>query len=275
MKSLLKLLMVFVGVLLLTNITQAQNTGTTPYAGSTHTYTITKSSIAGTTLAWSVTTGTAGTDYNFVGATDQASVQVEWLMAGSYVLQVVETRTDITLGCPTIRQIAVTVSANTFDVYAELVTTGDACATVANPVDDVNTNGLNDDDVFGTTTREFKVKMQGGDVTKSWSFDYALTDIETDFSVSDVTAVSITGGTATGNNVVVPANVSEVTFSISYSTNKNTSGTNGQDPDFDLVLAVSGAEDQLGTPDSDITDGSNKATYSVRAVPATTGITAD
>ncbi|MBL4560128.1 MAG: hypothetical protein JKX79_04010, partial [Labilibaculum sp.] len=272
MKSLLKLLMVFVGVLLITN-TQAQNNGTTPYAGSTHAYTITKSSIAGTTLAWTVTSGTAGTEYNFVGATNGATADVEWLLAGTYILQVVETRTDVTAACPTTRQISVTVTANTFDVYAELVTTADACATVLNPVDDVNANGSNGDDVFGTTTREFKVKMQNGDITKSWSFDYALTDIATDFDLSDVTAVSITGGVATVNNVLVAAGTTEVAFSISYSTNKNTTGINGQDLDFDLILTVSGAEDQLGTPDSDTADSSNKATYSVRAVPATTGIT--
>ncbi len=270
LRLLMMLMFVFVGVGV-----QAQNTGTTPYAGSTHTYTITKSSIAGTTLAWTVTSGTAGVDYNFVGSTDQASVQVKWLKANTYTLQVVETRTDVAAACPTTRQISVTVSANTFDVYAELVTTADACATVSNPVDDTNVNGSNTDDVFGTTTRDIKVKMQGGDNTKSWSFDYALTDIATDFNLGDVTVVSITGGAATGNNVVVAAGTTEVTFSISYSTNKNTVGTNGQDPDFDLVLSIYNAKDQLGTPDSDITDGSNKVTYKVRAVPATTGITTD
>ncbi len=43
--------------------------------------------------------------------------------------------------------------------------------------------------------------------------------------------------------------------------------------DFTMELAVSGAKDELGTPDSDITDGSNKSSYTVKAVPATTGIT--
>lgn len=274
MKSLLKLLMVFVTVLLYTN-TQAQNTGTTPYAGSTHTYTITKGTIATTTLAWNVTTGSNGTEYNYTTALDGTSVGIEWLVAGNYVLQVVESRTDVGFACPTTRQISVTVTANAFDVYAELVSAPEECATVVSPVVDADVLGDNSTDIFGTTTRDIKVKMQGGDITKSWSFDYALTDIATDFKLSDVTAVSITGGTPTGNNVVVAAGTTEVTFSISYSTNKNTVGTNGQDPDFDLVLSVSGAEDQLGTPDSDITDGSNKATYSVKAVPATTGITTD
>ncbi|NOU60993.1 hypothetical protein [Marinifilum caeruleilacunae] len=273
MKSLFKVLMVIVGVLVFAN-TQAQNTGTTPFAGSTHTYTITKSSLANTSLAWTITSGTAGVDYNFVGPTDQESVQVEWLTANTYTLQVIESRTDIGMACPTTRQISVAVSANNFDVYAELVSTAEACATVVDPVVDADVLGDNTTDVFGTTTREFKVKMQGGDNTKSWSFDYALTDLSA-FNLGGITAVNITGGTATGNNIVVAAGTSEVTISISYNTNKNTVGTNGQDSDFDIELAVTNAEDQLGTPDSVTTDASNKTKYTVRAVPATTGITTD
>ena len=266
--------MTFAGIALAMSL-QAQNTGTTPYAGSTHTYTITKGSIATTTLAWSVTSGTNNTEYSYKTALDGNSVDIEWLVAGTYILQVVESRSDVGFACPTTRQISVTVSANAFDVYAELVSATEECATVVNPVDDVNGNGLNTDDVFGTTTRSYKVKMQGGDITKTWSFDYALTDIATSFNLGDVTAVTITGGTATGNNIVVAAGVSEVSFSISYSTNKNSVGTNGQDTDFNMELAVSNAKDALGTPDSDVTDGSNKASYSVKAIPATTGITTD
>jgi hypothetical protein len=274
MKSLFKLLMVFLGVLMFTN-TQAQNKGTTPFAGSTHTYTVVKGSIATTTLAWSVTSGTDGTEFNYVTGLTGNTVDIEWLLPGDYILQVVESRTDVGFACPTTRQIAVKVSLNAFDVYAELVTTAEECATVLSPVEDDDVLGDNSTDIFGTTSRDFKVKMTGGDNTKTWSFDYALTDIATSFKLGDVTAVSITGGVATGNNVVVAAGVDEVTFSISYSTNKNSAGVNGQDTDFTMELAVSGAEDQLGTPDSDITDGSNKASYTVKAVPATTGITTD
>ncbi|WP_321309756.1 hypothetical protein [Marinifilum fragile] len=274
MKSLFKVFMVIAGVLLFVN-TQAQNTGTNPFVNSTHTYNITKGSIVGTTLAWSVTDGTAGTNFNFVGATDQTSVQVQWLTVGTYTLQVTETRTDVAgglAGCPTTRNITVNVIANTFDVIAALVTDADACATVVNPVVDVSADGDNSDDTFGTTTRAYTVSMAGGDTGKSWSFDYALTDLSA-FNLGDITAVNITGGTATGNNIVVPAGTTEVTISISYSTNKNASGTNGQDPDFDIVLTLTNAKDQLGTPDS---DGSNDAaTYSVKAIPATTGITTD
>jgi hypothetical protein len=272
MKSLFKVLMVFVGVLIFAN-TQAQNTGTSPYVNSTHTYSITKSSIAGTTLAWSVPDGTSGTNFNFVGATDQASVQVEWLTAGTYTLQVTETRTDVAgalAGCPTTRNITINVVANAFDVIAALVTDADACATVVNPVVDVSADGDNTDDTFGTTTREYTVSMVGGDSGKTWSFDYAINDIAT---AHNVTGVLVNGGAALSGTISVPAGTSSQTITVVYNTNKNTAGTNGQDPDFDIVLTLTNAQDELGTPDS---NGANdNATYSVKAVPATTGITTD
>jgi hypothetical protein len=270
MKSLLKLLMVFVGVLLITN-TQAQNTGTAPYEGSTHPYTITKSSIAGTTLAWSVTSGSAGTEYNFVGATNDVTANVQWLKAGTYVLQVVETRTDVTPACPTTRQITVVVTANTFDVVAALVSDATDCATVSNPVDDVSADGDNADDVFGTTSREYTVSMAGGDPTKAWSFDYAISDIATS---NNVTGVLVSGAATTLSGTInVPANTASQTITVVYNTNKNTVGVNGQDPDVSLALTISNGKDELGTPDSDATN--DVATYTVNAVPATTGITTD
>lgn len=269
MKSLLKLLMVFVGVLLITN-TQAQNTGTAPYAGSTHPYTITKSSIAGTTLAWSVTTGTAGTEYNFVGATNGATADVEWLLAGTYILQVVETRTDVTPACPTTRQISVTVTANTFDVVTALVSTATDCATAFNPVVDVTADGDNSNDVFGTTSREYTVSMAGGDADKTWSFDYAVSDIATS---DNVTGVLVNGVAALSGTINVPANTASQTITVVYNTNKNTVGTNGQDPNVSIALTISNGKDALGTPDSNAAN--DVATYTVNAVPATTGITTD
>lgn len=269
MKSLYKLIMVFVGVLIFSN-TQAQNTGTNPYIGSTHDYTITKGSIAATTLAWSVTSGTEGTEYNFVGVKTGTTAQVEWLVAGTYILQVVESRTDIGSACPTTRQISVTVTANTFDVIAALVTSADDCATVSNPVVDVAGNGDNSDDTFGTTSREYTVSMVGGDAAKTWSFDYAVSDIATS---SNVTGVLVNGVAALSGTINVPANTASQTITVVYNTNKNTAGVNGQDPDFSIALTVSNAADELGTPDSNA--GNNLVTYNVNAVPATTGITTD
>jgi len=272
MKSLFKFLMILVGVLMFTN-TQAQNSGTSPYTGSTHTYTITKSSIAGTTLAWTIPDGTSGTDFNFVGTTDQTSVQVQWLATGTFTLQVAETRTDLApalAGCPTTRTISVTVTNNTFDVLAALVTDADACATVSNPVTDVSADGNNSDDVFGTTTRNFTVSMSGGDVAKTWSFDFSVNDITT---ANKVTGVLVNGVAALSGTINVSANTASQTITVVYNTNKNTGSVDGQDPDFAINLTISNAKDELGTPDSNA--GNNVATYNVKAVPATTGIITD
>ncbi len=286
MKSTFKLLMIVFGLLLYNAAFSQTNTGTTPMVNSIHSYSVTKGFSTGSTLAWSVTTGTRGTEYDFVDnngdvisgsvAPAGTSVSVIWKVANAtpYLLEVAETRTglDVALaGCPTTRQISVTVSANTFDVYAELVTAADACATVVNPVADAGTLGDNSDDTFGTTTREFKVKTNGRDLNNTWSFTYALTDIVTDDNVAPVT-VLVTGGADASGTVSVEANVNEVTITVTYATNKNTSGANGQDPDFDLALTVSNGTDSKATPDSDSGASSNIKTYSIKAVPATTGI---
>lgn len=268
MKSIYKLLMVFVGVLLIIN-TQAQNTGVAPYVGSTHPYKITKSSIAGTTLAWSVTSGTAGTEYNFVGVTTDVTANVQWLKAGTYTLQVVETRTDVTPACPTTRQITIIVTANTFDIVTALASNATDCATVSNPVVDVSADGNNSDDVFGLTTREYTISMIGGDADKTWSFDYAISDIATS---DNVTGVLVNGVAALSGTINVAANTASQTITVVYNTNKNTVG-NGQDPNISIALTISNGKDELGTPDSNAAN--DVATYTVNAVPATTGITTD
>ncbi len=289
LRLLLVMMFVFAGI----GVQAQTNTGTKPFVNSTHTYSVTKG-MTNSDLAWTVPTGTVGgsavtpnegTHYNVVSGAGTKDIQIKWLLAGTYTLRLSETRNLASghVGCPTNREITVTVVDNTFDVIAEEVLDyeGDGtyvyaeedCATLANnPVPDLSNLGDNSDDVFGTTKRKFRVRMTGGDASKSWSFNYTLTDIETTYKLKDVT---IDGGTFAGGLVNVPANTSEVIISITYSTNKNTdtSVTNGQDPDVTLELAISDAKDELGTPDSDLEDTSNKATYTIYAVPATSGIT--
>jgi hypothetical protein len=281
---------------------QAQNTGTQPYVLSTHIYTITKG-MTNSDLVWTVldhngdVLGTPA-DHFALGTNGSESISITWPKANdatipNYIVQVTETRnaTSGYTGCPTIRRIPVTVEVNAFDVIAELVTPATECATLTdNPVVDENANGSNGDDIFGTTTRQFKVKMTGGDAAKDWSFEYLLTDIATDFNLGGVTSITLSaGGTSTAGSggktkvtvdaatVLKDAGVPYITLDISYNTNKNTFApiTTGQDPDVTLVLAISDAKDVLGTPDSVTDDASNKATHTVYAVPATTGIITD
>ena len=264
MKTIGKFLILFL-VMFVSGVTMAQNTGTTPFEGSTHSYHVDKSTLT-TSLTWSVVGGSAS-DYEFIGGNTGEDVQVKWKTASAtpYTLVVEEKRTDITQACATTRQIEVTVGTNSFDVYADVVTTADACATVSNPVVDVNNDGENSNDVFGTTTREFLVTA--ADATGNWNFTYTLThggeavgDLQVDgvdYDASYATGKTISGiGTATR------------TITVTYTTNKDR-----QDQDFDLVLTVTGATDSLGTTDGDGSGNTNDATYNVRAMPATTGIT--
>jgi len=284
MKTLRKLLIVIVGVFVSVQVF-AQNSGTNPFVGSTHDYHVDKSTLT-SDLTWTVTGGTQDVDYEFVGDVNTGEdIKIKWLTASAtpYTLQVSEVRkftaTEIAggapaSGCPTIRQISVTVEANTFDVYADLVTAAHDCAFVNSPVVDNDTAGDgsnlgdNSDDDFGTTTREYLITAV--DAIGDWSYTYTLThggenvgDLKVNGVVYDASFAS--GKTITGINTPTQ------TITVTYKTNLNR-----QDQDFDLVFTVTGATDSLGTSDGDATAGkTDDATYKVYAVPATTGITTD
>lgn len=275
MKIISKLLIVLAAMVLTISVNAQSNTGLNPFAGSTHDYHVDQSSLSNTTLTWSVTGADAG-DYEFVGGNTGEDVSVKWNTAKTYTLIVEETRTDLVAlaGCPTTRNITVIVSGNTFDIYAELVGDATRCAEVSNPVDDDGVLGSNSDDVFGLTTRVFKVKMANGDANKTWKFNYALNDV-VGVDKIDLVGVVVTGqASLSGTNTVNMAkSTTEATITVTYNTNKNSAGDRGQDPDFNLALTIDQGSDELGTPDSNEAAASNIATYIVKAVPATTGIT--
>jgi hypothetical protein len=261
---------------------QAQD-GTTPYVGSTHNYKITRG-MTQSVLAWGVPTGTVGgigvtpalgTHYNIIaGGGDSNSIDIQWVLSGTYVIQFSETRTVASgyAGCPTTRELTVVVGSNSFDVYADLITTDEACATIdPNVVVDVANDGSNTNDVFGETEREFLVTAV--DATGDWNFTYTLTHKNggVDEAIGDFAVkIGATDISTTGQTVNVTG-TSTQTITVTYTTNSNR-----QDKDFDLVLTITDASDSLSTPDSNSTGGkTNDATYIVRALPATTGITTD
>ncbi|BAX80691.1 hypothetical protein [Labilibaculum antarcticum] len=286
MKTLGKLIIVLVG--LFVSVQAMAQSGTNPYEGSTHTYTIDKG-MTNSDLAWSVTNGAAG-DFDFIDGSGSVttapqtgtSVNIRWNVAKAtaYNLQVTETRNAASgfTGCPVTRQIPVTVIANAFDVYADVITATEACASVTNPVVDNDTAGdgtdlgNNSDDVFGLTSREFLVTAVGA--TGDWDFTYTLThkSAGVDESIGDLAVkIGTTDISATGQTVSVGSGITTNTITVSYTTNADR-----QDGDFDFVLTITGATDSLGTSDGDVTVGkTNGATYTVYAVPATTGITTD
>lgn len=277
LRSLLMLMFVLVGIGV-----QAQD-GTTPYVGSTHNYKITRG-MAQSVLAWDVPTGTVGgggvtpvlgTHYSIIsGGGNSESIDIQWLLEGTYVVRFSETRTAASgyVGCPTTRELTVVVGSNSFDVYADLITAGEACATIdPSVVVDVADDGSNTNDVFGETERKFLVTAV--DATGDWNFTYTLTHKNggVDEAIGDLAVkIGATDISTTGQTVNVTG-TSTQTITVTYTTNSNR-----QDNDFDLVLTITDARDSLNTPDGNGTGGkTNDATYIVRALPATTGIITD
>lgn len=269
LRLLLVMMFVFAGIGV-----QAQNTGAEPFVGSTHSYRVTKSATLATDLAWTVEGGDPA-DYSLVDV-DKETVIVTWNKEGNYTLKLTETRKTGD-ACPTIRQFSVSVKPNNFNVIASIVGNVDGCAGISNPVADVGNDESNANDIFGVTQRVFNVKMEGGDLTKDWTFEFALTGANT----FDGYSVSVTGATETvaGSGVYTvagktgtPAESNIATITVTYNTNKQAEN-NGQDPDITLELTVSGAKDGSGTSESASNIALNNVmSYNIKAVPATTPI---
>lgn len=267
LQLLLMMMFVFAGIGV-----QAQNTGAEPFEGSTHSYKVTRSASLTTTLAWTVEGAANASDYTLVDA-DQETVIVTWNKEGDYTLKLTESRSSGD-ACPTVRQFAVSVKPNDFNVIASIVGNADGCAGISNPVADDGNDGVNDTDNFGQTTRVFNVKMEGGDLTKDWTFRLGLTGANTfnGYSVS-VTGASEASGVYTVAGVAAAATESNVaTITVTYNTNKQ-AANNGQDPDVVMELTVSDAKDGSGTSESAANIAiSNVVSYNINAVPATTPI---
>jgi len=250
--------------LMLVSVGAWAQTGTTPLVNSTHTYSVTAGN-ASNTLAWTVTTGTVGVDYSFTTATDGQSVGVKWLKAGSYTLQFSETASS----CTTVRTIPITVSANTFDVYASA--TSPQCngsENVANVTGD------------GSTTIVFTINMATGITSwnPNWHFTYDLSaDLVADPSAKIVStqvgagaATTVNATTYSGNSGTISGGsngVATVDITVVVSGDVNTAQN--------VTLSLSnGVEEQFSTPALGTT-ASQSVTQVINPLPATSTITAN
>jgi hypothetical protein len=232
---------------------RAQNTGTHAYANSTHVYTTTKSSMPSTTLLWAVSGGGA-----FQGAQNGTSATIVWgNVPGNYTVTVTESTTN---GCSTKREIAVTVVANAFNLLVADLT--DDCGAGSNTILPVSANPP-------PTTRVFTVNMVG-DLTKPFTFNYAITSPVSSatinsVSVKDKDGLEIATG-ASGTAVNVAAGKAPLTFTIVVA-----SKWDAQD---DLKLTISNAKDSFGTPENELV-ADNSDTAIIFGIPNTTTITTD
>lgn len=253
MKKIAINLMMLVSLTILSLGAKAQNTGSSPYLGSTHTYTSAKTTgMSGTTLSWSVSGGGTLTE---IGA-EKLSATVLWTSVGSYTVTVTELTTD---GCTTVRSFPVTVVANPFNLTVT-APSADCAAGSGTVIADAATSP-------GNTTVVYTVAFSG-DNTKTATFDYALTTTTSAVISSVNISSSIYSGTSlTGDDLTIPAGTNSFTVTIVIASR------------FDIQdvvkLAISDAKDYYGTPENNTTAANNEGTATINAVPRTSPISAN
>ena len=232
----------------------AQNTGSSPYLGSTHTYTSVKTTgMSGTTMAWSVDGG--GT---VVEAGNTLSAAITWTALGAHKVFVTETTAGPN-SCSTIREFNVIVTANNFNLTVT-APSADCAAGSGTVIPDGASNP-------GNTTVVYTVAFSG-DNTKTSTFDYALTSTTDAVISSVIISGGIYSGTAlTGNDITIPTGTASFTITIVIASRFDVQ---------DLVkLAITDGKDFYGTPENNTSALDNEGTATINAVPNTTPISAN
>ncbi len=230
--------------------------GTNPYAGSTHTYTITPdATTANKTYAWSISGG--GT---INGATDGTSLNVTWgSTTGTYT--VTFTETDTITSCYTQRELDVSVIANTFNLTMS-----------ADAEECHDSTGL----VLGTgasgpTTIYFTANLNkdAGWTIDSWEYDFSVA-IAGSYSLVSVSVDSGadlgTSGNYANNSVSGSNTTSEIAVVVSGAV---TSGD-------DVTVALSNGFAIKGTTTTpDNGTGDKTQVLTINPLPNTSAITTD
>jgi hypothetical protein len=232
----------------------AQNSGSSPYLGSTHTYTSAKSAMTGTTMSWTISEGGTLTEIG----TDKLSATVLWTAIGTHKVFVTET-TSGPNGCSTKREFNVNVIANNFNLT--VTAPGPYCAAGSGTV---IADGATSP---GNTTIVFNVAFTG-DNTKTSTFDYALTTTTS----AVISSVAISGGiysgtSLTGSNKTIPSGTSSFTVTAVVASRFDTVDA--------IKLAITNGKDFYGTPENLTSAVDNEATATINAVPNTTAISAN
>ncbi|GET32539.1 hypothetical protein PbJCM13498_14020 [Prolixibacter bellariivorans] len=251
--------------------------GTTPYAGSTHTYTVTMEDV-GNTATWSILDngGTAlsvGSDYTITatkaagpgsGVATAVITFSNSLTAGNYSLRFTEAGT-----CSTVRELPITISSNTFYLTADAD---------FNECHDLSGTVLGANPGVSSTTIDFTINLNkdaGWDISSgTWSFDYDLSFANANYSVVSETLIATgqadtdlgTGNTVTGVSVVGTANTATVRLVVEGDVNTAD----------DITLTISNGKVVVGTTTVPDNGTGNKAQkISIEALPNTSAITAD
>lgn len=255
MKKKLTYLIVAVAFIAISNVAKAQD-GTSPYAGSTHSYSVTPdANSANKSYLWEVSGG--GT---ISGASDETSVIIDWgTIPGTYTITFTET--DEITSCATVRELEVEIIANTFyvDMEADAAECHDSTGLVlAN-------------DASGPTTLYFTVNLNkdAGWNIDSWEYDFSVAVAGIDYTI---TSVKVDGGSDLGagphTNVSVAGSAASSEIAVVIS-GPVTAGT-------DVTVTVSNGEAIVGTSTTQDNGSGNKdQVLTVNPLPNTSEISAN
>lgn len=254
MKRILMILTAIAAIMLTSEVSRAQG-GLTPLVGSTHNYTITPESTSNV-LTWSVVEGTGYTINSQSVVTTTSVANITWTAAGTYHLQFAETNGT---SCITLKEVTVTVSANTFDVSVT------SAAAFCNAADG-------------------QVNYAGTDATTPVTFTFNMTTGST-FSPDWETKFTLTPGTATLANIAASSGtLTENAGTYTLTAIPSAAGTASVTVTMDVtgniftvqnvLLSITSAKElTYNTPDTDNTDWT--ATQTINDIPNTSSITTD
>lgn len=228
--------------------------GETPIVGATHTYTVNAEDETNNGLVWSIVGGSSG-DYSLSGENSETAT-ITWNATGNYTLRFVETANGT--NCETVRELPITVSANTFDV-----STTDPDATCNSKDGTVNPSGS------AVTSISFVVSMNTSNAgwTPDWTFTFTL-GTTGGASIADVTASAGTLSEASGVYTVtaIPNANGSVNVTMNVTGDIHTA--------LGTTLNITSAT-ELDYNLTDLTSNNWGATQTINPLPNTSGISAN
>lgn len=288
MKTLRNLCIAIVAFVGLSGSALAQSTGTAPYIGAQHSYTV--DNHTGNTYTWSVTTdyqGNTPIDYTTVAtlsSTTGNSINITWdapAVGTTYFVHVVEENTD---GCSNHKVLAVKpvngfalelASVNASDVVLD----GTSGKELEQCAPDASVTGYDDTANtftygYGTNTFYYRITASGIG-SNGWSpqFTIGTTDGDASYAATWGTTSAGTGNTVanldgtTANDIVVAGGNASVWIKVVVT---NAEGITANDIVVTLLDAANTSEDEFGNDVTSITGSA--ATQTVKARPNTSGI---
>lgn len=257
MKKRFTYLLATAALILLSAAAMAQG-GLAPYVGSTHVYTVTAEDATNNDLEWTVSGGTAGTDFTIVSGAATEQVEITWLTAGTYTVSFSETADGT--GCITTKEATVVVGSNSFDVSTN--NPGATCNAADGQINYASSDA--------TTSITFTVDMTTGNA--AFNPDWQITFTLTPSTGASIASVSAGSGSLSGSG---PYTLTNLTSSSGAGTVNITMDVTGdihtlQGVDLEITAAT-----ELDYSTSDVDSDDWTASQTINAIPSTSDITTD